>query len=49
MTEQKTKDSKLLFRPVEITDPLTGKKRVISAEEQEELLEKGVFSFLHNR
>jgi len=31
-----------IFEPLEIIDPLTGQKRVLSPEEQEELLEAGI-------
>lgn len=34
---------KEIFKPKKVKDPLTGKERVLSPEEQEELLEKGVF------
>ena len=34
-----------LFVNKEIVDPKTGKKRIISAQEQEEALEKGILLF----
>lgn len=34
---------KKLFKPIEIIDSLTGQKRILSAEEQEEMLEKGIW------
>lgn len=32
-----------IFKPVKIIDLLTGKERVVSPEEQEEMLDKGIF------
>ncbi len=31
------------FKPIEVTDPITGEKKILTPEEVEELLEKGVF------
>jgi len=33
---------KFVFEPVEAVDPLTGEKRLLSAKEQEEMLERGI-------
>lgn len=33
---------KNIFKKLEVIDPLTGKKRILSAEEQERMLEKGI-------
>lgn len=32
-----------LFKPIKIKDPQTGEERIVSSEEQESLLERGVF------
>jgi hypothetical protein len=32
-----------IFKPIKIIDPLTGEERSITPEEQEEMLEKGIF------
>ena len=34
--------TKFFFKPIEIIDPLTKQRRIVSVEEQEEMLEKGV-------
>ncbi|MFC1721439.1 hypothetical protein ACFL0Z_00815 [Patescibacteria group bacterium] len=34
---------KKIFKPVKMKDPLTGKERVVTPEEQEAMLEKGIF------
>lgn len=31
-----------IFKPIKVIDPFTGKKRVLSPEEQELMLEKGM-------
>lgn len=31
-----------IFKPIKIRDPKTGEERILTPEEQEELLEKGV-------
>jgi hypothetical protein len=37
-----TNQPKNFFTPIIITDPLTGKEKVVSAKDQEEMLEKGI-------
>jgi hypothetical protein len=32
-----------IFKPIKIKDPITGKEVVVSEEQQEEMLERGVF------
>ena len=34
-----------IFHPIKIIDPLTGEERVVTEEEQEEMLEKGMVIF----
>lgn len=34
--------TKSFFNPIKIIDPLTGKERIATEEEQEEMLEKGI-------
>ena len=34
---------KPIFEPKKIIDPLTGKEKILTPKEQEELLEKGIF------
>lgn len=34
---------KPIFKPKKVIDPLTGEERILTPEEQEELLEKGIF------
>jgi len=36
------KKSQQLFRPMKTIDPLTGKEKIVSGEEQEEMLERGI-------
>lgn len=36
---------KQIFHPIKTIDPLTGKERVVTGEEQEEMLEKGMLIF----
>lgn len=31
-----------IFKPCKIIDPITGDERILSAEEQEDMLEKGI-------
>lgn len=37
--------SQQIFKPIKIIDRLTGKERVVTEEEQEEMLEKGILIF----
>jgi hypothetical protein len=41
-TELKRRNMVYEFKPLEVIDPITGQKKILSVKEQEELLEKGI-------